>query len=169
MVGCATGSRCVEALERLRRAPDVNGKPEYVRSCIEASLKRLNVDVIDLYYQHRVDPNTPIEETVGEMAKLVKEGKVRFLGLSEASPESIRRASKVHKITALQTEYSLWTRDVETEILAVCRELGIGFVPYSPLGRGFLAGRFRSDGDMASEGDFRKNYPRFRERTSRIT
>lgn len=139
----------------------VNGKPEYVRSCIEASLRRLKVDVIDLYYQHRVDANTPIEETVGEMAKLVKEGKVRFLGLSEASPESIRRANKVHKITALQTEYSLWTRDVENEILAVCRELGIGFVPYSPLGRGFLAGRFRKDDDMTGEGDFRKNYPRF--------
>jgi aryl-alcohol dehydrogenase-like predicted oxidoreductase len=139
----------------------VNGKPEYVRSCIEASLRRLKTDVIDLYYQHRVDANTPVEETVGEMAKLVTEGKVRFLGLSEASPETIRRAKKVHQITALQTEYSLWTRDVENEILAVCRELGIGFVPYSPLGRGFLAGRFRKDDDMSGEGDYRKNYPRF--------
>ena len=139
----------------------VNGKPEYVRSCIEASLRRLKVDVIDLYYQHRVDANTPIEETVGEMAKLVKEGKVRFLGLSEASPESIRQANKVHKITALQTEYSLWTRDVENEILAVCRELGIGFVPYSPLGRGFLTGRFRKEEDITGEADFRKNHPRF--------
>jgi aryl-alcohol dehydrogenase-like predicted oxidoreductase len=138
----------------------VNGKPEYVRSACEASLKRLNVDFINLYYQHRVDPNTPIEETIEAMAKLVKEGKVRYIGLSEASPDTIRRANKIHKITALQTEYSLWTRDVEKEILAVCRELGIGFVPYSPLGRGFLTGRFRKDEDF-KEGDFRKNHPRF--------
>jgi len=138
----------------------VNGKPEYVSSSCEASLKRLNVSTIDLYYQHRVDPDTPIEETVEAMAKLVKEGKVRYIGLSEASPETIRRANKIHKITALQTEYSLWSRDVETEILAVCRELGIGFVPYSPLGRGFLTGRFRKDEDF-TEGDFRQNHPRF--------
>ncbi|HEX7410997.1 MAG TPA: aldo/keto reductase [Bacteroidales bacterium] len=138
----------------------VNGKPEYVSSACEASLKRLNVTTIDLYYQHRVDPNTPIEATIEAMAKLVKEGKVRYIGLSEASPETIRRADKVHKITALQTEYSLWSRDVETGILEVCRELGIGFVPYSPLGRGFLTGRFRKDDDF-KEGDFRKNYPRF--------
>lgn len=138
----------------------INGKPEYVRSACEASLKRLNVEVIDLYYQHRVDPNTPIEETIEAMAKLVKEGKVRFLGLSEANPDTIRRANKIHPITALQTEYSLWTRDVETEILAVCRELGIGFVPYSPLGRGFLTGKFRKEEDV-NEDDFRKNQPRF--------
>jgi len=138
----------------------VNGKPEYIRSACEASLKRLNVTTIDLYYQHRVDPNTPIEETIEAMAKLVKEGKVRYIGLSEASPETIRRADKIHKITALQTEYSLWSRDVETGILGVCRELGIGFVPYSPLGRGFLTGRFRKDEDF-KEGDFRKNHPRF--------
>lgn len=138
----------------------VNGKPEYVRSACEASLKRLNVDVIDLYYQHRVDPDTPIEETIEAMAKLVKEGKVRYIGLSEASADTIRRADKIHKITALQTEYSLWTRDVEKEILATCRELEIGFVPYSPLGRGFLTGKFRKDEDMKEE-DFRKGLPRF--------
>lgn len=138
----------------------VNGKPEYVRSACEASLKRLGVDVIDLYYQHRVDPNTPIEETVGAMAELVKEGKVRYLGLSEAAPDSIRRAQKIHKITALQTEYSLWTRDVETEILATCRELNIGFVAYSPLGRGFLTARFKSENDFG-ESDYRQNHPRF--------
>jgi aryl-alcohol dehydrogenase-like predicted oxidoreductase len=138
----------------------VNGKPEYVRSACEASLKRLNVTTIDLYYQHRVDLNTPIEETVEAMSKLVKEGKVRYIGLSEASAETIRRADKIHKITALQTEYSLWSRDVETGILSVCRELGIGFVPYSPLGRGFLTGRFRKDEDF-KEGDYRKTQPRF--------
>lgn len=138
----------------------VNGKPEYVSSSCEASLKRLDINTIDLYYQHRVDPNTPIEETVEAMAKLVKEGKVRYIGLSEASPETIRRAHKIHKITALQTEYSLWSRDVEIEILAVCRELGIGFVAYSPLGRGFLTGRFRKDDDF-NEGDYRQNHPRF--------
>ncbi len=138
----------------------VNGKPGYVSSSCEASLKRLHVNTIDLYYQHRVDPDTPIEETVEAMARLVKEGKVRYIGLSEAGPETIRRAAKIHKITALQTEYSLWSRDVEMEILAVCRELGIGFVPYSPLGRGFLTGRFRRDEDF-NEGDFRRNHPRF--------
>ncbi|HEY0458788.1 MAG TPA: aldo/keto reductase, partial [Pyrinomonadaceae bacterium] len=119
----------------------ITGKPEVVRQSVEGSLKRLGIDTIDLYYQHRIDPDTPIEETVGAMAKLVEEGKVRFLGLSEASPETLRRASKVHKITALQSEYSLWTRDPEdNDVLATCRELGIGFVAYSPLGRGFLSG-----------------------------
>src|SRR5213083_2047272 len=122
----------------------VDGRPEYVMQACEASLKRLGIDVIDLYYQHRVDPNTPIEETVGAMAELVRQGKVRHLGLSEAAPETIRRAVKVHPITALQTEYSLWTRDVEKEILPTCRELGVGFVAYSPLGRGFLTGQIKS-------------------------
>src|SRR5208282_3144675 len=121
----------------------INGKPEYVRSCCEASLRRLGVKTIDLYYQHEVDPNTPIEETVGAMAQLVKEGKVRLLGLSEASPQTLRRANAVYPITALQTEYSLWTRDPEDELLATGRELGISFVAYSPLGRGFLAGRIK--------------------------
>jgi aryl-alcohol dehydrogenase-like predicted oxidoreductase len=138
----------------------VNGKPAYVRSACEASLKRLGIDTIDLYYQHRVDPETPIEETVGAMAELVKEGKVRFLGLSEAAPATIRRAYKIHPITALQTEYSLWSRDVEAEILSVCRELGIGFVAYSPIGRGFLASRFKS-ADEFGDADFRKHHPRF--------
>ncbi|MEJ2658575.1 MAG: aldo/keto reductase [Desulfobacterales bacterium] len=138
----------------------VNGKASYVKAACDESLKRLGVDVIDLYYQHRVDPDTPIEETVGAMADLVKEGKVRFLGLSEAAPQSIRRAYSVHPITALQTEYSLWTRDVEEEILDTCRELGIGFVPYSPLGRGFLTGRIKSIEDL-EEGDYRRNSPRF--------
>lgn len=138
----------------------VNGRPEYVRSCCEASLRRLGVDVIDLYYQHRVDPNTPIEETVGAMADLVREGKVRFLGLSEAAPQTLRRAHAVHPIAALQTEYSLWTRDPEDEILPTCRELGIGFVAYSPLGRGFLTGRFKSVHDFG-EGDYRVYSPRF--------
>ena len=140
----------------------VSGKPSYVKAACDASLKRLKVDVIDLYYQHRVDPDTPIEETVGAMADLVKEGKVRFLGLSEAAPQSIRRACSVHPISVLQTEYSLWTRDVEVEILATCRELGIGFVPYSPLGRGFLTGRIKSTEDL-EEGDWRRNSPRFQE------
>jgi len=140
----------------------VNGKPEYVRSACEASLKRLNVDTIDLYYQHRVDPNTPIEETVGAMTELVQQGKVRYLGLSEAAPATIRRAYKIHPITALQTEYSLWTRDPEKEILAACRELGIGFVAYSPLGRGFFSGRFKSTNDFG-ESDYRKNHPRFQQ------
>jgi aryl-alcohol dehydrogenase-like predicted oxidoreductase len=138
----------------------VNGKPSYVKEACEASLKRLGVDVIDLYYQHRVDPDTPIEETVGAMADLVRQGKVRFLGLSEAAPQSIRRAYSVHPISALQTEYSLWTRDVEVENLATCRELGIGFVPYSPLGRGFLTGRIKTVEDL-EEGDWRRNSPRF--------
>jgi aryl-alcohol dehydrogenase-like predicted oxidoreductase len=138
----------------------VNGKPDYVRSACEASLGRLGIETIDLYYQHRVDPNTPIEETVAAMADLVQQGKVRYLGLSEAAPATIRRAHKVHPITALQTEYSLWTRDVETEILATCRELGIGFVAYSPLGRGFFTSRFRTAEDF-KEGDYRTNHPRF--------
>jgi len=138
----------------------VSGKPDYVRRSCEASLRRLGVDTIDLYYQHRVDPNTPIEETVGAMAELVKAGKVRYLGLSEASIPTIRRAVKVHPITALQTEYSLWTRDPEGGILAACRELGIGFVAYSPLGRGFLTGQFRKFEDLPAD-DYRRNSPRF--------
>ncbi|HXM20286.1 MAG TPA: aldo/keto reductase [Terriglobales bacterium] len=138
----------------------VNGKANYVRQSCEASLRRLGVDTIDLYYQHRVDPNTPIEETVGAMAGLVKEGKVRYLGLSEASPQTLRRAVKMHPIAALQTEYSLWTRDPEDEILATCRELGIGFVAYSPLGRGFLTGRFGKFEDLPAD-DYRRNSPRF--------
>jgi aryl-alcohol dehydrogenase-like predicted oxidoreductase len=138
----------------------ISGKPDYVRSACEASLRRLGIDHIDLYYQHRVDPQTPIEETVGAMAALVKEGKVRHLGLSEAAPATIRRAQKVHRITALQTEYSLWTRDPEGELLPLCRELGIGFVAYSPLGRGFLSGQFRKPEDIP-QGDFRKDNPRF--------
>ena len=138
----------------------VNGKPEYMRQSCEGSLRRLGVDTIDLYYQHRVDPDTPIEETVGAMAQLVKEGKVRYLGLSEASPQTLRRAAKVHRITALQTEYSLWTRDPEDEILPTCRELGIGFVAYSPLGRGFLTGQLKTFDDLAPD-DYRRNSPRF--------
>jgi aryl-alcohol dehydrogenase-like predicted oxidoreductase len=138
----------------------VNGKPDYVRKCCEASLKRLGVTTIDLYYQHRVDKTVPIEETVGAMAELVKEGKVRYLGLSEASAKTIRRAHKVHPISALQTEYSLWSRDVEDEILPAVRELGIGFVAYSPLGRGFLTGRFQKLEDLPQD-DFRRNHPRF--------
>ncbi len=141
----------------------VNGRPEYVRAACEASLARLGVDHIDLYYQHRVDKTVPIEETVGAMAALVAEGKVRYLGLSEASPTTIRRAHAVHPISALQTEYSLWTRDPEAEILPAVRELGIGFVAYSPLGRGFLAGRFRSPDDLGDEGDFRSRHPRFQD------
>jgi aryl-alcohol dehydrogenase-like predicted oxidoreductase len=138
----------------------VNGRPEYVRQCCEASLRRLGVDVIDLYYQHRVDKDTPIEETVGTMAELVEEGKVRYLGLSEAAPATIRRAYAVHPISALQSEYSLWTRDPEDEALATCRELGIGFVAYAPLGRGFLAGRFKGPGDL-DQDDWRIEQPRF--------
>jgi aryl-alcohol dehydrogenase-like predicted oxidoreductase len=138
----------------------VNGKPEYVRQACEGSLKRLGVEHIDLYYQHRVDPNTPIEDTVGAMAELVKQGKVRHLGLSEASPQTMRRAVKVHAIAALQTEYSLWTRDPEDQILPTCRELGIGFVAYSPLGRGFLTGEFRSPDDFPAD-DYRRQSPRF--------
>lgn len=137
-----------------------SSKPEYVRTSCEGSLRRLKVDVIDLYFQHRVDPNTPIEETVGAMTQLVKEGKVRFIGLSEAGAQTIRRAHKVHPISALQSEYSLWTRDLEDEILPVYRELGIGFVPYSPLGRGFLTGRFQKPEDLA-EDDLRRRSPRF--------
>jgi aryl-alcohol dehydrogenase-like predicted oxidoreductase len=147
------------------RAPDgtflgVNGKPDYVKACAEASLKRLNVEVIDLYYQHRVDPEVPIEETVGAMAELVAQGKVKHLGLSEASAATLRRAHQVHPITALQTEYSLWTRDLEDEILPTLRELGIGLVPYSPLGRGFLTGTFNSNADLPND-DYRKSGPRF--------
>jgi aryl-alcohol dehydrogenase-like predicted oxidoreductase len=138
----------------------VDGRPEYVRSACDASLQRLGVERIDLYYQHRVDPNTPIEDTVGAMAELVAAGKVRHLGLSEASAETIRRAHAVHPITAVQTEYSLWTRDVEPEILPTLEELGIGLVAYSPLGRGFLSGRFSSPEEL-DEGDFRRYAPRF--------
>ncbi len=141
-------------------ARGVNGKPEYVRSACEASLRRLGVDTIDLYYQHRVDPNTPIEETVEAMAGLVKEGKVRYIGLSEAGPQTLRRAQAVHPITALQTEYSLWSREPEDEILATCRELGIGFVAYSPLGRGFLTGQIKREEDFPPD-DYRRNSPRF--------
>ena len=141
-------------------ARGVNGKPEYVRQSCEASLRRLNVDTIDLYYQHRVDPNTPIEDTVHTMADLVKEGKVRHLGLSEASVATLRRAVKIHPISALQTEYSLWTRDPEDEILATCRELGITFVAYSPLGRGFLTGQFKRIEDLPAD-DYRRSSPRF--------
>ncbi|MEN6495211.1 MAG: aldo/keto reductase [Thermoguttaceae bacterium] len=147
------------------RRPDggwvgINGRPEYVRQACEGSLRRLGVDQIDLYYQHRVDPQVPIEDTVGAMAELVHQGKVRYLGLSEAAPATIRRAHAVHPITALQTEYSLWSRDPEDEILPTVRELGIGFVAYSPLGRGFLTGRFRRFEDLP-ENDFRRKSPRF--------
>jgi aryl-alcohol dehydrogenase-like predicted oxidoreductase len=138
----------------------ISGKPEYVKKCCEDSLKRLNVDTIDLYYQHRVDTAVPIEDTVGAMAELVKAGKVRYLGLSEAAPDTLRRAHKVHPISALQTEYSLWTREPEDEILKTVRDLGIGFVPYSPLGRGFLTGRFKSVEDLPMD-DYRRNNPRF--------
>ena len=138
----------------------ISGQPDYVRKACEGSLRRLNVECIDLYYQHRVDPDTPIEETVGAMAELVRAGKVRFLGLSEAGPEAIRRAHAVHPITALQSEYSLWTRDPEDEVLPACRELGIGFVPYSPLGRGFLTGKIQKPEDLP-EDDYRRTTPRF--------
>ena len=140
----------------------VKGSPDYVRECCDASLLRLGTDHIDLYYQHRVDTNVPIEDTVGAMAKLVKQGKVRYLGLSEAAPATIRRAHAVHPITALQSEYSLWTRDPEGEVLATVRELGIGFVAYSPLGRGFLTGRFASPADLTGD-DARNRHPRFQE------
>jgi aryl-alcohol dehydrogenase-like predicted oxidoreductase len=143
-----------------RTALAVDGSPANVRRAIEGSLKRLGMNHVDLYYLHRVDPNTPIEETVGAMGELVTEGKVRFLGLSEAAPETLRRGHATHPITALQTEYSLWTRDPEDEILATCDELGIGFVPYSPLGRGFLSGEIRSIDDLAAD-DFRRSNPRF--------
>lgn len=147
------------------RGPDgqflgVSGRPEYVKSACEASLKRLGVETIDLYYQHRVDPKVPIEETIGAMAELVREGKVRYLGMSEAAAATIRRAYAVHPIAALQTEYSLWSRDVEDDILPACRELGIGFVPYSPLGRGFLTGQIKTFEDLA-EDDYRRFSPRF--------
>jgi aryl-alcohol dehydrogenase-like predicted oxidoreductase len=147
------------------RGPDgswtgVNGRPEYVRRACDASLSRLGIDHIDLYYQHRVDSSVPIEDTVGAMAELVRAGKVRYLGLSEAGPATLRRAQKVHPISALQTEYSLWSRDPEDEIIPTCRELGIGFVPYSPLGRGFLTGRFRAIDDLPPD-DWRRNNPRF--------
>jgi len=138
----------------------VSGRPEYVRQCCDASLQRLGVTHIDLYYQHRVDPAVPIEETVGAMGELVRAGKVRYLGLSEAAPATLRRAAKAHPITALQTEYSLWTRDVEAEMLGVCRELGVGFVAYSPLGRGFLTAKIQTSDDLAAD-DWRRNGPRF--------
>jgi aryl-alcohol dehydrogenase-like predicted oxidoreductase len=137
-----------------------NGRPEYVKASCDASLKRLGLDTIDLYYQHRVDPNTPIEDTVGAMVELKQAGKIRHLGLSEASSRTLRRAARVHPITALQSEYSLWSRDVEDDILATCRELGIGFVPYSPLGRGFLTGQIKSFADLAQD-DWRRHSPRF--------
>ena len=138
----------------------LDGSPEHVRASIDGSLRRLGIDHVDLYYQHRVDPNVSIEETVGAMAELVEQGKVRHIGLSEAAPETIRRGHAVHPVTAVQTEYSLWTRDPEAEVLPTCRELGIGFVPYSPLGRGFLSGRFKSPEEL-DEGDFRRSGPRF--------
>ncbi|TAK81386.1 MAG: aldo/keto reductase [Betaproteobacteria bacterium] len=141
-------------------SPGVNGRPEYVAQACEASLKRLGIETIDLYYQHRVDPSLPIEETVGAMARLVAQGKVRFLGLSEAAPQTIRRAHATHPIAALQTEYSLWTREVEAEILPTCRELGIGFVAYGPLGRGFLTGAIASEAALPA-GDIRREMPRF--------
>jgi aryl-alcohol dehydrogenase-like predicted oxidoreductase len=169
LLGGALGARRDEAIVATKfaivRDPDdptrrsINGRPEYVRQACEASLSRLGVDHIDLYYQHRVDPDTPIEETVGAMGELVAAGKVRYLGLSEAAPATIRRAHAVHPISALQTEYSLWSRDPEAEILPTLRELGIGFVPYSPLGRGFLTGTLRSV-DQLDEGDFRRAQPR---------
>lgn len=170
LVGAALRARRSEAIiatkfgvmrDEKRAFLGINGKPEYVRASCDASLQRLGVETIDLYYQHRVDPNTPIEETVGAMAELVAAGKVRFLGLSEATPEQIRRAQAVHPITALQTEYSLWSREPEAELLETCRELGITFVAYSPLGRGFLTGAITSPDDLAPD-DFRRNNPRFK-------
>ena len=147
-----------DANDPLKRG--INGRPEYVRASVEGSLKRLGIDTIDLYYQHRVDTNTSIEDTVGEMAKLVHEGKIKYIGLSEAGPETLRRAYAVHPISALQTEYSLWSREPEDEIIPTCRSLGIGFVPYSPLGRGFLTGAYKSIEDFRSD-DFRRSSPRF--------
>ena len=170
LLGRALGARRGDAVVATKfgnvRDPDdptkrsINGRPDYVRQACDASLSRLGTDYIDLYYQHRVDPDTPIEETVGAMAELVRAGKVRFLGLSVAAPSTIRRAHAVHPISALQTEYSVWARDPEAEILPTIRELGIGFVPYSPLGRGFLTGTVRSL-DQLEEGDFRRYQPRF--------
>ena len=169
LVGRAIGARRADVVLATKfgnmRGPNreflgVNGKPEYVREACDASLKRLGVDHIDLYYQHRVDPEVPIEDTVGAMAELVRAGKVRWLGLSEAAPETIRRAHKVHPISALQTEYSLWSRDPEGELLDTVRELGIAFVPYSPLGRGFLTGSIRKVEDLAAN-DWRRQNPRF--------
>jgi aryl-alcohol dehydrogenase-like predicted oxidoreductase len=170
LVGKALGGRRDEAVIATKfgivRDPDdptkraINGRPDYVREACEGSLSRLGVDHIDLYYQHRVDPDTPIEETVGAMGELVAQGKVRYLGLSEAAPATIRRAHAAHPISALQTEYSVWSRDPEAEILPTLRELGIGFVPYSPLGRGFLTGTLRSLDDL-DEADFRRYQPRF--------
>ncbi len=154
----ATKFGIVRGPEPMQRS--ISGRPEYVKQSCDGSLKRLGVETIDLYYQHRVDPKTPIEDTVGAMAELVKQGKVRFLGLSEAAPETLRRASKIHPITALQSEYSLWSRDPEDGVLQACRDLGIGFVAYSPLGRGFLTGQFRRLEDLAPD-DFRRNSPRF--------
>lgn len=139
---------------------DICGRPDYIRKACAASLQRLDTDYIDLYYVHRIDPNVPVEDTVGEMSRLVEQGKVRFLGLSEAGPQSLRRAMRTHPISALQTEYSLWSRDVEREILHTCRELGIGFVPYSPLGRGFLSGELKSFDDLPAD-DVRRSQPRF--------
>ena len=169
LVGRALKGRRADAILATKfgnvRSPDgrflgVNGRPEYVQQCCEASLRRLGVEQIDLYYQHRVDTSVPIEETVGAMAQLVQQGKVRFLGLSEAAPATLRRAAKAHPIAVLQTEYSLWSRDPEQEILPTCRELGIGFVAYSPLGRGFLTGKF-SNPEKLPDGDYRRNAPRF--------
>jgi len=139
---------------------EICGRPDYIRQACDASLRRLGIDVIDLYYQHRVDPQVPIEDSVGEMSRLVESGKVRFLGLSEAGPVSLRKAMRIHPITAVQTEFSLWSRDVETDVLPACRELGVGFVPYSPLGRGFLCGEIKSIDDLPAE-DTRRNMPRF--------
>lgn len=158
--GCRPGDEVRIVREPGSAFRSVNGRPEYVRAARDASLKRLGVERIDLYYQHRVDPNTPIEETVGAMAEVVRAGKVRYLGLSEAGPETLHGASAVHPITAVQSEYSLWSRDVEDEILAMCRELGIAFVAYSPLGRGFLTGRIKRFEDLA-EDDYRRDSPRF--------
>ncbi len=169
LVGRAIGSQRGRAIIATKfgfvRGPapasrSISGRPEYVRSACEGSLKRLGIETIDLYYQHRVDPNTPIEETVGAMARLVKEGKVRFLGLSEASPKTLRRACAVHPIAALQTEYSLWSRDPEDEILPTCRELGVGFVAYSPFSRGILTGQIKKFEDL-EPNDFRRNSPRY--------
>lgn len=160
------GFRIVETPDGPKQEPGLDSRPEHLRAVAEASLKRLGVEVIDLFYQHRVDPAVPIEETVGAMADLVREGKVRALGLSEAGVETIRRAHKMHPIAAVQSEYSLWTRDPENGVLAVCRELGIGFVPFSPLGRGFLAGAIRSAGQLGQD-DFRRGLPRFEEENIR--